>query len=410
MSFTKIDDYFANLGIKVIYNCLGHNLDLVYSFVNENNHKLKSYITKSHHVKYDLYRNIYNIKHRHKKTGFELLEKLDRQFRDKVGLLIKKSQMSPLKVIRKDELQDFTNYKQKLNDFTNKIENPLLYYSGGMDSELVAMSFIAMNKSFKTVIFEWTDNSNKIINNDDLTHAFAFCRNNNIVPIIKKINIESLWQTKFFEKFAIDLQIVSPQLVTHAYCIMLMSEEYKNYTHVFGGEVRFQNYMTDDGEVANLAFLDKLVPAYNGQTYTDIISDYTPQSAGVSLYYQVDAAYPVYTVGNYVILGQHGGQLATGPWTDTIASSYEFQIQYWNLLGSVGYYDVNPPAAPTSYTPLVEGLYGLNLICELTARPPDIYSSYNFARVYFEINLRVVGETDPVMFSTVTFEAAASQI
>ena len=237
-----IDKYFEKMGINIVYNTLGHNSDLITSFVSDYRDVLKTYTARSNHIKHTLYNQIYNIEFRHKKTGFEKIPDLDREFRTKISKIVKKSQFSETCIVDKEQEKSCKNYKEHLLSFLQKVDNPILYYSGGLDSELVALSLLDSGKKFTMVTIEWLYNGN-VINNYELHYAYKFCRDHSIIPIIKQIDVGQLWNSNEFFQLASDLGIVSPQLVSHAYMVLLLNQQFPNSTHLFGGEVRFQNYL-----------------------------------------------------------------------------------------------------------------------------------------------------------------------
>lgn len=251
-----IDRYFSKLGIDVIYNTLGHNRELIASFISDNRDILSNYTSRSNHIKHILYNEIYNLEFRHKKTGFEKIPKLDQDCRNKISKVVLFPQFTGTCIIDNEEESHLKNYKDHLSNFLIKLDNPILYYSGGLDSELVAMSLLDNGKKFTVVTVEWIYEG-KVINEYELNYAYKFCRNNSIIPVIKQINVEELWNSNEFFQLASNLGIVSPQLVSHAYVISIINQEFPNRTHLFGGEVRFQHHLLDSGEMAKLVFLDK---------------------------------------------------------------------------------------------------------------------------------------------------------
>jgi hypothetical protein len=375
MQKPKLDTYFEKKGINVRFNTLGNDETLVRTFVSNFQSLVDlSKLKQSNHVKLSCYSNMYTFEPRTKHTGFELLQPLEKSFREKINFFVKDPQFSPLLLIEKSDNKIITeNYKDVLKNDLQKIENILVYYSGGLDSELVCNSLIESGKKFTPVIFQWTNN-NDIINQHDLNYAFKFCKEKNLKPIIKTVNLETLWNSQEFEKLAIDTGIVSPQIVTYAYIIELMSKEIPNATHLFGGEVRFRSdYMVDNGDFANLVYLNKVSPlGYEGLTYTDA-------SAGIafiSLYYYDD--------GTWAVVGQSGVQ-ATGTWTTTPATTYEMKTDI----------DLTPGTYQT-----ITGPTYIAADIQNFSPPSDI-------TVQFTMSVRVVGQTTPVVVSTIILQAVA---
>lgn len=400
---TKIDKYFAQKGIKTIFNCLGNNERLVRAYVgNFREDADRHYLHNSQHTKIGTYNKLWTIQPRHKMTGFELLDKHDTKFRNSINKFIVEPQYSPLFLINNNEHEKTLSYKQELINFVKTIENPLVYLSGGVDSELVACAMIEAGVKFNVVIFEWTNNGNHIINGSEIFHAYRFCKKHGIIPTIRQINIEKLWDSDYFKRLAIDIQIQSPHLVTYAHIIKSMSLDYPTSTHVFGGEVKFKtNYLLDNGDNSNLVYLDKLVPGYDGKTYEDTFVGGSSDITNLRLVYAgyngswfVDS----YTVGPF---------LESGNWTDTPAVQYEFRIATISGNGSGSY--SSTPDSTTGWTTIFQGLFAFTQICNLTAGAPG-YGQVNNATFTYGIEVRVLGETTPVQSSTITFYVLSSYI
>lgn len=406
---TKIDKYFENKGVKTIFNCLGNNEKLVRAYVgNFYKDVQKTNLENSQHLKISNYSKLYTIQPRHKMTGFEFLKKEDAQFRKDVSQFITEPQYSPLFLVNNDEHDSQLSYKKELLDFAKTIQKPLLYLSGGLDSELVANAFLEAGIRFDVVIFEWTNNGNHIINSSEIFHAYKFCKKHGIIPIIKQINIEKLWASNYFKKLSILLQIQSPQLVTYAHMIEMMSLEFINSTHVFGGEVKFRtNYYLDNGNKSNLVFLDKLVPSYDGQTYVDSFVGSDSEIADIRLIY---AGFN----GSWYIDSYHVGPfLASGNWTDTPGVLYNYNVTSVvinsNYPSSINV--ISPPSGPTGWN--VISYPGAPLatvqVARVTVGSPGYGESY-YASATFYISVRVSGETVPVQDSSVTFTCSTSYI
>jgi len=313
----KIEKYFAKKGISVIFNTLGHTPELIHSFVSDYRNVVdqKSRLKKSEYVKISTYSDMYTFEVRPKLTGFESLKHKDQTFRQNISKFIFESQHSPSILIENKDLDKTKSYKKLLSESLEKIENPLLYLSGGMDSELVAYAFLEHNIKFKTVVFEYVDDNGTITNIDDVKYAYKFCKRNGIIPEIVQINIERLWDSEEFKKLAIETQYASPQLVTYAYMVELMSLKYPNMTHVFGGEVKFRtNYDKENGEIANVILLEKVVPSYNGQIYSNGAA--CSQGCTNIMYYYPDGTWAII----FTVYGQEINEvvLATGNWYNPI--------------------------------------------------------------------------------------------
>ena len=398
-----IDRYFSKLGIDVIYNTLGHNRELIASFVSDHRDVLSNYTSRSNHIKHILYSEIYNLEFRHKKTGFEKIPKLDQDFRNKISKVVRASQFSETCIIDKEEENHLTNYKDHLSNFIRKLDNPILYYSGGLDSELVALSLLDNDKKFTVVTVEWIYEG-KVINEYELNYAYKFCRNNSIIPVIKQIDVEELWNSNQFFQLAKDLGIVSPQLVSHAYIISIINQQFPNRTHLFGGEVRFQPYLLDNGEMAKLVFLDKLTPGYDGQLYT-ANADGSCDSSQLELVYSSGGGWEIL----YAFPTQTPPTVGwSGTWTDTPGSSYEYRITSittWPTIGSNAG-SPTPSSAPTGWS-AIGGSTSICKMYQINAGGP-VPPQYLESDAIFYIEVRVIGQTSPVQASSVRFNTLAS--
>ena len=254
-------DYFHNLGIDVYFNTLGRTKELVNAYVSDTQSLVEAIDTKqSQFAKAACYDKYYFLPSRKKLTGFENFKKIDEAFR-----IEQRTNFNilwvPGKVVNK-YIPKITDYKTALINSTREFTKPtLLYLSGGIDSELVALAMLDAKTAFTPVIFHWTDNSGKIQNDEDTKFANAFCEKHNLTPINKTVNIEHLWGTAEFKQLVRDLELTSPQISTHAYIVKLMNEELPNHTHLLGGEVRYKSdYEEQDGTIANVVYANKIIP------------------------------------------------------------------------------------------------------------------------------------------------------
>lgn len=318
----RISDFFAKQGISVKYNCLGDSYTLARSYIKESrtiflDRKVKS----SNHIKTDVYNKFYTLPHREKKTGFELLSDKEKKFRDKHTF----SQLADQWDYPNERIEltknDGESYIENLKNSIRKIENPLIFYSGGIDSELLLTTFLDCGIKHKVVIFEFYDNKDILVNDYDIQQAQKFCKKNGIIPIVKKLNIDSLWDKTEFIEIAKKIKIQSPQQLTHVYMIYIMAEEYPGFTYCFAGEVRYTNNIA--APESNTVMLQSSKQSfYIGYWFTDS--------------YLGSIGYPGYlrltftTSGVWVIYDGFGERLVSGIWTDTPARTY-----YGYLSGAV---------------------------------------------------------------------------
>jgi len=99
--------------------------------------------------------------------------------------------------------------------------------SGGIDSEIVARSFIEANIPI-TCIIAFFDG---FINKDDIEHALKFCTEYNIPYKIYNINIINFWKNELM-KYATKTNCISPQLPV----IMWLSDQVNGHVVLGSGE------------------------------------------------------------------------------------------------------------------------------------------------------------------------------
>jgi hypothetical protein len=372
-------EYCSARGIDVQFNTLGSTPELVKAYISSTADLVRaSEQCASEYVKGTGYNRFYPISERTKYTGFEALRKNYIQFKIKQTAVVKVPQITPASVV--DSMPDNSiDYKLALRDELLSIDKPiLLYLSGGIDSELVALSLIDSNKAFTPVIFHWTNNDGAEINTEELSYAHTFCDSHSIVPIIKTINAEALWESLEFEQMSIDAGIVSPHLVTHLYMTTVMHQEFPNYKHLFGGEVRYRNnYTKDDGSLANIVLTTKVTPGYNAQFYV------ASGTGGGQL------SLNLYNTGAWVVTFLTGsgsgaptsGTFAVAPLNST---GYEYRIASMNVLEEgdpTSSVPASPASCPTAWAPI-----GANTAaCSVTALGGFSSTSSRECDFYIEI-------------------------
>lgn len=280
-----VNDYFISKNIDVSFNTIGSTNLLVNLFIKETESVVQdSYSKNSQHVKHACYNKYYKIEPRTKFTGFEKFQNLDKEVRAKMSTNVRGLLGAPTSEITKNEYEEGSYLNELQKSFSN-FKNPLLYLSGGIDSEFVALAMLDAGIQFIPVIFQWTNDSEQLLNIHDIYYALDFCESNNLSPIIRTINIDKLWQNPEFQSLAHLTNISSPQINTYVYMVELMAEEFPNSTHVLGGEIRFTSLTTNENNQAtNYVTAVKTSPtAYNGSTYTLSQSvNYTSANAAAS--------------------------------------------------------------------------------------------------------------------------------
>jgi hypothetical protein len=403
-----IDEYFSEKGICVRYNTLGNDETLVRSYLNQFHDIVEqSERKRSEYVKHSCYSKLYNIESRIKYTGFEEFKKIDNEFRKQIGKYITKPQKNNHGfVMDKKENSDNLSYKEALLTRLKTVVDPVLYLSGGIDSELVALALLEANVKFTPVIFEFVDKFGKIRNSAELNYAYKFCKNNHLIPDIHQIDIETLWDSHYFKQLAIEVQISSPQIVTHVYMIEMLSIKYRNSTHLFGGEVRFRsNYVMDNGDLANIVFLNKVDPVgYNGTLYSDVNAG-GPASFAY-LYYDNSN-------GNWSVVTNSEIDDASGAFTTTPAFQYQVRItsatQVVNTTTGTGATATTPTIAQTPTNFFNLSMSVPIIVCGVDATIDSFGSSAEIQFTYV-IECRSTTEPDIVVSSTIGLRAESSDL
>lgn len=406
-----INLYFKNKGLDVSYNTLNATQELILAYVNDFEQLVsKTNHQRSQHLKHFFYNSLYKIENRKKFTGFEKFKKIDKNFRIKTSSLIPKRFFTPGLVVDSKINDVKTGYKEQLTAHVKKFKNPLLYLSGGLDSELVALAMLDAGVKFTPVIFEYVDNYGNIFNSFDTEYAYKFCSSNGLIPTVKRMNIEELWESTDFAALGLELGINSPQILTHAFMIKMMEYEYSGNSHVFGGEVRFYtNHILDDGRNASLVQLIKENPAsYAGESYRT--TSYNAANAYCGL--DFNFANGLGVVQTFSV-SDDGGAFSTGPSTGNWATSsnlvqsvFEFRILTYttlkNLPPSNLVNDIFPVGSvPTSWAAITPPS---NTICAVQATLPTVFDPSEI-EVIFTIELRSQGQPGFVVSSQITLEA-----
>jgi len=390
MQKPKIDQYFSNKNIKVYYNTLGHTEQLVNSYIATFQDVVtQSNCERSQNVKHKLYCLMYDMEPRTKYTGFEKLSTQDKDFRQRVVTQLSDIFYGPTTTVD-TKYHSEKNYKQVLLESLKNIDNPVLYFSGGLDSELLANALLDAKKDFRAVTFAWKDNQGDIINQEEMSYAIEYSKKHNLPLEIIDLNVEELWQTEEFYNFAIDIQIQSTHQLTHAYAVNIVESKYPNSTHLFGGEVRFNITTNENNETVSLAFLDKInPPTWDGLVIEGLVSN--SNFASARLLYRADT-------GTWSATGTPSGDNLNGVWTTTTTSSYEYSVTAMIINGQYGTnvtFNPNPLDVPTAYAPIGSPTTLANVRI----------SDFSMGNATFTIAVRVVGQEDPVVTGTITLFA-----
>ena len=312
------------------------------------------------------YEKFYPLKTRYKQTGFESISSLDTKFR---SLYRHNHQMAddwdypqlPYEVLPNDGESYIDNLKKSIKT----IDDPMVFYSGGVDSELLLSCFIEENIPCRVVIFELKDLLGNNINQYDLDHAYEFCKKHSISPIIKSLCPETLWENEFFVQLAKDLKLSSPQITTHAYMVYVMSDEYPNYTYCLAGEIRYQHnpFNPEKTVLVNFAKIVPISSIYgatfyswtnsllvgpsnpNGQAvqirqYWNTAGDWSMSVGGSPDYFQ-------WTVGASTISTNNED---SGSWTNTPARNYTHNLSFSRVTPDSGSGSIYLRSSPWNWT------------------------------------------------------------
>lgn len=130
-----------------------------------------------------------------------------------------------------------TNCTETIHRLLDVIVDPVICFSGGIDSQTVIDSFLIAGITPKIVIFNYDD-----FNHDDVSHAVKFCDSRGISYHIVDIDIIRFLSSELYE-FATRYGISSPQFATHLFATLKMKELGYN-SAIFGGNnlCQFEDY------------------------------------------------------------------------------------------------------------------------------------------------------------------------
>lgn len=331
----ETEKYFEEQNIQVYFDTLGKTKALKAAYIDATQKLVDANPTKrSEMVKHACYSQFYSMKQREKLTGFEQFAELDKQYR------IDNKEYIGEDIFRHSNLVDkghasgiILPYKTQLGISYEEYTKPiLLYLSGGLDSELVARSLIEFGIKFTPVIFNWGNKKGEIVNSNDTDYALEFCKEFQLTPIVKTINIDELWTSAEFKKLGKSIRILSPHLTTHAYMVELINSEKPDHIHLLGGEVRYKSDFNDiktDGFVTpNLVYSTKSMPSIGTINSSSPIG-YSPSLvARVEVERPIISPWPTIFHGGAIIISVQGTVLYISPSlvNSTPSSSYNTAI------------------------------------------------------------------------------------
>lgn len=201
-------------------------------------------------VKYNIYSRTFPVEFREKYTGFEFVSQLDsgaRSFLSTADISMSSTLVQDMgtedtnfEYIFK-EIKAFDDYHniQTLEDAIDVYRSILiekakkyrglpnvLYYSGGLDSEMVLWSFMEAGVDFVPVTFEYIDNEGNYVNKHDTVWADKFCKQHKLNQIKRTLNIEKFLNSEHeLIHCAEIMKCRSPQMATHAKLVELVHDE-----------------------------------------------------------------------------------------------------------------------------------------------------------------------------------------
>lgn len=192
----------------------------------------------SNHIKAYVYQDNFKITMRPKYTGFEKVVSEDVATRKRLREILTKADITDVTTQAEtqttnaksyiDNTLSTQNFRESLREVAELYADPdninLVYYSGGMDSEIVLLSFIDAKVDFCPIVFTLTWQGN-IINEHDLEWAHKFLSDHDISYIDRTLNLSEFWQSDLIERYATDWGIHSPQILTQYRMIDIIHTE-----------------------------------------------------------------------------------------------------------------------------------------------------------------------------------------
>ena len=192
----------------------------------------------SNHIKSQVYTNNFDVVYRPKYTGFENVVREDVKTRRRLRAHLKAQGIDDKTEIAEAKSQDLKNYiesdsnnitfRDSLIEIARSYGYPdnvnLVYYSGGLDSEIVIQSFRLASIDYCPILFTLTWQGD-IINGHDLEWAHKFLSENSISYIDRTLDIREFWESEQIDAYARDWGISSPQILTQYRMIDIIHQE-----------------------------------------------------------------------------------------------------------------------------------------------------------------------------------------
>jgi hypothetical protein len=192
----------------------------------------------SNHVKGYVYHDNFGIVTRPKYTGFEKVISRDVETRKHLREVLEAldiddvtSESETASYNIKSYLENSTteeSFRESLCEIAEHYADPdnvnLVYYSGGMDSEVVLISFMEAQVEFCPIVFTLTWGAD-VINEHDLEWAHKFLSEHSIPYISRTLDISEFWESDLIEAYARDWGVHSPQILTQYRMIDIVHSE-----------------------------------------------------------------------------------------------------------------------------------------------------------------------------------------
>lgn len=217
-----------------------------FSFLSDNTEAVEAFVKETYHVtngrssqftKLHQYRHYFpDMVARPKYTGFEKIYEVDQQVRQK---LMEGERGWLVDGIKKTKVSTSRSYMDIMSEYINSLHDEnFVFFSGGLDSEFVIRLFQKFNKPFTPIVFVWKYGKS-IINVSDFSFATDFCKQTNLRPIIKMLNIQDLWMSEKMYQISQQIKDTSPQRCTYKFASDMVAEEFPNHNRIFAGEIRY---------------------------------------------------------------------------------------------------------------------------------------------------------------------------
>lgn len=244
----SLAQYIAKKGYTGTASFLSTNPEQSSAFINDETvleFLDKNPNTSTNEIKNSIYKKYFRVRNRKKFTGFENLKELDEKHRQQLQDLYKENpankfeiEIGSLDIPVKDERKDIDFREACVNaaewhNIQAKLLDKKIFVcmSGGLDSEITALSFLQAGIDFVPFIVDYNGK-----NSHDTSYATVWCLENNLKPTIHSIDIEKFFETEMYE-YAKYSKVTSPQMLTYQKIIDLVCGQYNGYV-VMGGEIR----------------------------------------------------------------------------------------------------------------------------------------------------------------------------